>query len=136
MTVDPDFTEALRKIELPGNVRQLEHIVCRTLAEKSGAGALALRDLPPEVLRQLAGQTQDVGDAESTVPKVEVATPLSFDTDDWQLSHFLDSCERMLLERVLQKACGNRSKAARLLGITPRSVYNKLHKHHLRLTKA
>ena len=64
MTVEPDFVEALRKIGLPGNVRQLEHIVCQALVGKSGAGALALRDLPPEVWQQLAGQTQDVGDAE------------------------------------------------------------------------
>jgi DNA-binding protein Fis len=39
----------------------------------------------------------------------------------------------MLLERALQKTCGNQSKAARILGITPRSVYNKLRKHHLQL---
>jgi transcriptional regulator with GAF, ATPase, and Fis domain len=136
MIVESDFAEALRTIGLPGNVRQLEHIVCRAVAEKSGAGALALRDLPPEILRQLAGQTQGVGDAESGVPRVEVATPLSFDTDHWQLSHFLDSCEKMLLERALQKTSGNQSKAARILGITPRSVYNKLRKHHLPLNAA
>jgi len=136
MTVEPDFAEALGKIGLPGNVRQLEHIVCQALVGKSGAGALALRDLPPEVWRKLAGQTQDVGDAESAAPTVELATSLSFDPDHWQLSHFLDACEKMLLERALQRACGNQSKAAALLGITSRSVYNKLRKHHLRLKVA
>jgi len=130
LTVESDFAEALKRIGLPGNVRQLEHIVCRALVEKSGAGVLALRDLPPEVWRQLAGQSQDVRNAESTVPKLTIPAPPSFDTDHWQLSRFLASCEKMLLESALQKACGNQSKAAHLLGITPRSVYNKLRKHH------
>jgi DNA-binding NtrC family response regulator len=136
MTVESDFAEALKTIVLPGNVRQLEHIICQALSVKSAGGALALRDLPLEVWRQLARETQDVGDTESTARKVDVAMPLSFDPEDWQLSHFLASCEKILLERALQKTCGNQSKAARLLGITPRSVYNKLHKHHLQLQPA
>jgi DNA-binding protein Fis len=32
---------------------------------------------------------------------------------------------------VLQVAHGNQSEAARLIGITPRSVYNKLQRHEL-----
>ena len=37
-----------------------------------------------------------------------------------------------LLEAALHKAHGNQSQMARLLGITPRSIYNKVHKYQLR----
>jgi len=136
ITLEPDFIEALRKIELSGNVRELEHIVCQALVNKSSAGALSLRDLPPEIWLQLTERTQDMRDAEAAGPAVEIAPPASSKIDHWQLHRFLDSCERVLLEKALQKTCGNQSKTARLLGITPRSVYNKLRKHHLRLEGA
>jgi DNA-binding NtrC family response regulator len=114
-------------------VRQLEDIVCQSLVKKSNVGSLALRDLPREIWLQLAGQTRDACDAEAAGPALEVAAPLVFETDYWQLHRFLDSCERTLLEKALRKTCGNQSKTARLLGITPRSVYNKIRKHHLGL---
>ena len=39
--------------------------------------------------------------------------------------------ERLIVEQAVQRAGGNQAHAARLLGITPRSVYNKLRKHGL-----
>ena len=137
ITMEPDFIEALEKIEFTGNIRQLEHVVCQALIKKAVAGPLALRDLPVEVWRQLAEQrSEEVRDAESAVSIIDVAKTLSFDSDHCRLSHFLDSCEKMLLERTLQNTRGNQSKAARILGITPRSVYNKLRKHHVQLNAA
>jgi DNA-binding NtrC family response regulator len=35
------------------------------------------------------------------------------------------------MEAALAASGGNQSRAARLLGITARSVYNKIRKHHL-----
>jgi DNA-binding NtrC family response regulator len=32
----------------------------------------------------------------------------------------------------MKRTRGNQSEIARLLGITPRSVYNKVHKYHLK----
>ena len=47
------------------------------------------------------------------------------------LNQCLSLCEREIILAALREARHNQSEAARLLGLTPRSVYNKLRKHHL-----
>jgi DNA-binding NtrC family response regulator len=37
--------------------------------------------------------------------------------------------ERELIERAMRQAGGNRTKAAEILGITPRGLYNKLRRN-------
>jgi len=44
----------------------------------------------------------------------------------------MEICERHALEAAMERTRGNQSETAKLLGITPRSVYNKLRKHRLR----
>jgi len=60
-----------------------------------------------------------------------VGSFLSLEENEWNLSRSLLFCERLLLEATLRAARGNQTHAARLLGITPRSVYNKIRKHNL-----
>ena len=54
---------------------------------------------------------------------------------EWNLARTLDYCEALLLEAALRRSGGNQSKAAQLMGITPRSVYNKIRKHGFELAK-
>jgi two-component system response regulator AtoC len=63
------------------------------------------------------------------VPGLDVSRLLVL--NDWNLTRALDSCERSFVEAALQASRGNQTDTARLLGITPRSVYNKIRKHHL-----
>ena len=51
------------------------------------------------------------------------------DANGWNLSRSLAHCEREAVEAAIQRAHGNQSESARLLGITPRSVYNKIRKY-------
>jgi transcriptional regulator with PAS, ATPase and Fis domain len=132
--VSSEFVEALMRIGLPGNVRQLENIVRTAILIKADDSPLGLSDLTPAVWRHISDEIEP-----ATQP-----TPVSaldadnyfqniLDENSWNLLRSLDYCERRLLECVLRSAHGNQSQAARLIGITPRSVYNKLHKHKLNL---
>src|SRR5207244_3700643 len=44
----------------------------------------------------------------------------------------LEVLERELILRALERAAGNKSRAARLLGLTRRTLYSRLERHGLR----
>lgn len=150
LSVAPDFVDALMQAELPGNARELENLVRRALVNKDDDTRLSLSDLPQEIWQQLseqgnsppipsetAGQEKDIRKSAPETPRQDVLSYFVnlLDVNGWNLSRSLQYCERLLLEVALHLAHGNQSHTARLLGITPRSVYNKVHKHQLPLEK-
>jgi len=136
-TIGSDFIRGLEKSSLPGNARQLENVVRRALLDWEGTGSLSLRNLPPEIWQELseapglatsppeAGESRELA---STAP-LEVHAVEYLQRHDWNLTHAIQYLESVLVRGALTAAGGNQSEAARLLGITPRSVYNKLHKY-------
>jgi transcriptional regulator with PAS, ATPase and Fis domain len=148
LSVAPDFVDALTQVELPGNARQVENLVRRALVSKDDETRLSLSDLPQEIWQQLseqgnsppipsetAGEERNVRNSTPEMPRHDIPSYLMnlLDVNGWNLSQSLQYCEKLLLEVALRFAHGNRSQTARLLGITPRSVYNKVHKHQLHL---
>ena len=90
----------------PGNVRQLEHFIERALvlSDTHAIGA-------PEVLRELEGGGRP---NESAIASL----------DDQR-----KGVERGALQRALAQAGDNRTQAARILGVSRRTFYNKLREH-------
>ena len=144
-SVDRDFIEALSQLELPGNVRQLENIVRRAVLNKMDDTHLGLSDFPPEIWQQLCAQRQaDSGQAGAECQANSAVVPNSpcsstefiaslftrMDSKEWNLARAVAYCQRLLVEAALQRAQGNHSQAARILGVTPRTLYNKLKKLH------
>ena len=124
------FVAALSQVELPGNVRQLENLVRRAIAQADGARPLGLEDLPAEVWKELSRRVERLDDRASS-PGVPDGWPAVLDANGWNLTRSMRACERMLLQAALSRMQGNQSKTARLLGVTPRSIYTKLRKHRL-----
>jgi transcriptional regulator with GAF, ATPase, and Fis domain len=96
----------------PGNVRELENVIERAVALETTGTILAER--LPETL--LAPQGSGRGEV------------LDF-TQGFSLDRHLESIEAGLLRRALEQAEGNRATAARLLGVTPRSLRYLIRKH-------
>jgi len=139
LTVGTDFLEGLREVELPGNVRQLENLVRQALVRKTTNLPLSISDLPVEILLQLLGTEETPGatKAEQLIT-VDSKTMLSslihlLDANGWNLPRSMEICERHAMEAAMGRTQGNQTETARLLGITPRSVYNKLRKHKMKM---
>ena len=143
VVIGNDFLEAVRELELPGNARELENLVRRALIHRRSSIALSLADMPQEILGRLAEKSSL--DSNETTPARQPDHLDGPDIDDCEVSlnrllqlhhgklaETLDHCERSLISLALKESKGNQSLAGRLLGITPRSIYNKLRKHHLR----
>ena len=131
--VNTDFLDAVQQMKLSGNARQLENIVRRALLNAAGKSSLSLNDLTTAEWQLLAGNENSVAMTNKTET---VNTQAGFSQilrlNDCNLSKSLDYCERALLKCALQFTHGNQSQTARLMGITPRSVYNKIQKYKLR----
>jgi two-component system response regulator PilR (NtrC family) len=101
----------------PGNVRELENVMERAVALEVTEAILPER--LPESLR---------GGAPSGSPAVEIGPGFSLDD-------YLRVLEGNLLMQALEKAQGDRSEAARILGVTPRSLRYLIQKHALPAVK-
>ncbi|MEW6676974.1 MAG: sigma-54 dependent transcriptional regulator [Pseudomonadota bacterium] len=99
----PEVLERLAAYDWPGNVRELEGVVQRALVLAGGA-ALTPADLPAE-LRSPPAQL-------STAPWLPAAT--------------LEEVEAFWIRHILEQCGGNRTQAARRLGIDPSTLWRKL----------
>jgi len=138
------FVEALAQVPLAGNVRQLENLVRQAMVNKRDDAPLDLSDLSPEIWRQLStgpqpvavgtvgAQRDDFAVASALIADSSVEVASAVEPAEWNLSRALRSCEMQLLQAAMRQTMGNQSKAGQILGITARSVYNKLRKHRLR----
>ncbi len=138
--VGEDFIEALALTDLPGNARQLENIVRNAMISHREDRFLTLNDLPPNVWRELSEPihltsptlpepADSIAPFDSQQPLGTLANMLA--STGSNLAQCLAHCEKILVQRAMEQACGNQSETARILGITARSVYNKLRKHSL-----
>jgi transcriptional regulator with GAF, ATPase, and Fis domain len=124
--VDATLVSAVRALHFPGNVRQLENVIRYAIAQAGQEGTPTLAHLPPSAWDELSRGDAAAKDEQ---PRQRPEAPL--ETQTWNLSRSIAIHERQLIEAALARARGNRTATARLLGITPRSVFNKIRKHRL-----
>jgi two-component system response regulator PilR (NtrC family) len=110
-----DALRALERYDFPGNVRELENILERAVA-LSASRVVGLGDLPPAVS----------GAAGAPGPALLQLPPGGCDLDS-----LVNEVERRLLVEALERTGGVRTAAARLLGISFRSLRYRLQKHAL-----
>jgi DNA-binding NtrC family response regulator len=126
--VDPQVIEVFRRAELPGNVRALENTIRRMLAFKTAGNRLELADLPESFLREVSD-----GSGQKAVGAVlSDAFARQLAAGRMNLADALDAVERQILQAVLnQERAASRTELAGRLGVTRRTLYNKLRQHRL-----
>jgi len=115
--ISRDALEWLLAHHWPGNVRELRNAIERAILMCDG-GLITREHLP-------ALSTGNGAGAEDLNRWLDPAASLPPGGID------LDAIERVLLEKALRQAKGNKSTAARLLGLTRAKLYSRLEKHGL-----
>ena len=113
-----DALDALVAYAWPGNIRELKNAIERALLLCDG-GPITREHLPafrasaPATGRDIDGWL----DPEVALPSAGID---------------LEAIERLLLEKALKQAQGNKTKAAHLLGLTRAKLYSRMEKHGMR----
>lgn len=113
--------EALAAYDFPGNVRELENILERALAFSSD-GEILPEDLGlPALMQRFAPElmSETISVPTSGAMLQEVVLPEVLPTD---LTAYLEEVERQLIRRALQQTQDNRTAAAKLLGVSFRTL--------------
>jgi DNA-binding NtrC family response regulator len=108
--VSEEAMTLLQAYSWPGNVRQLENVIERAVALETTEAVL--RERLPDAIR-----------------RPETAEPLPAIGDGFNMDAFLLSVEARLLNQALDRSSGDRAEAARLLGISSRSLRYLIQKH-------
>jgi DNA-binding NtrC family response regulator len=102
---DPELLQALRVHPWPGNVRQLRNIIERAVIVSHEA-LLSVDDLPPDFRPQRAEGSVEI-----------------------RLGSSLNEIERQLIYRTIEFAGGNKTRAAEILGVSLKTLYNRLERY-------
>ncbi|MEX2180296.1 MAG: sigma-54 dependent transcriptional regulator [Gemmatimonadaceae bacterium] len=116
--IAPDAMALLQRYEWPGNVRELQHAVERAVILTQGSVLLASSfDM---IRASVTGRGSPLERAASATTDAAAATGIVLTSCN------LDDAEAVLIKRALEETAGNRTRAAELLGITTRTLRNKL----------
>ncbi|HZU36050.1 MAG TPA: helix-turn-helix domain-containing protein, partial [Gemmataceae bacterium] len=120
------LVEALRHLPWEGNSRQLENTIRQMVAHKERGHCLVPSDLPAWALEALTAPAVPTEDAEDASD--ETATPEGITLP---FTEAIEAYERRLLAAALTRYEGNRTQAAAALGLSPRTIFNKIRKYKL-----
>ena len=130
----PGAMDALIHYAWPGNVRELENVIERAVVLLLGE-YVSERELPPQVLRQ-SGQKVGVQEHSGEQVNWEAqaaysldSTPTNAPTNAPVKAVTLKDMEREVIMATLAEAGGNKSEAAKRLGITRKTLHLKLQKY-------
>jgi len=105
--IDKPTLETLKSYPWPGNIRELKNVIERMVV-LSSQETLQLQDVPQDILKQ-GGQTSNI-------------LPVNLNLKD---------AEKELILQKLARNNGNKSKAAKELGISRRTLYRKLDEYKI-----
>jgi DNA-binding NtrC family response regulator len=102
--IDPEALRALQRYAWPGNIRELRNVIERAII-LSGSEFIEAKHLPPDLS----------GERAARMPKEGLAPGMR-----------VDEVERRLIELTLVHTRNNKTRAAEILGITTKTLQNKL----------
>ncbi len=108
--LSPDATDCLLRYQWPGNIRELQNTVER-MRVLSGGSKISVQELPTSIRNPSSPHNE---------LKLKDITSIHLT---------LEELERLHILRCLEHFEGNKTRAAQSLGITIKTLYNKLHRY-------
>jgi len=136
--VDNACLEALKARSWPGNVRELRNVIERAVIVTTGP-LITVADLPAERAHAAspAQSARPSQTSESSQPAHETqSAPVVSEPPEsvLPLGQPLREMERQLILKTLEMTGGNRLRTAEILGISPKTLYNKLGRYQAKST--
>lgn len=125
--IEEDALDALRAYAWPGNVRQLHNVLERAGVMAEG-DALRREDLPPEVLGAGGRNWADASAARADSPESGLEDGSASGPVELAPLAELVELERQKVAAALSRSRGNKSQAARLLGVPRSTLFSKMRK--------
>lgn len=117
VTIEADAIEVLNQYAWPGNVRELQNVLARaSIICKSKV--ISVSDLPSDMTLHLISENISFNNKNLAVSILSIPKTTA-------------AIEKDLIVRALIETAGNKSKAAKLLEISERSLWNKLSLYNL-----
>ncbi len=106
---EPEVLKTLQNYAWPGNIREFRNVILRSMLAAQKATVIKLRHLPKEIRKPSLGKGSIVIQPGTSLAEVE---------------------KKMIIE-TLKAVGGNKLQAANVLGISRRSLYNKLEEYRI-----
>jgi DNA-binding NtrC family response regulator len=116
LTMSQEGMRRLMAYHWPGNVRQLENVVERSIAFSQGRPQVEVQDLSSE--------------AYSNQPPPNALTDISFPDEGLDFDEYIWRIERALIKQALDRTSGNKRQAAKLLSLKRTTLVEKLKRMH------
>jgi DNA-binding NtrC family response regulator len=122
----------LNQYPWPGNVRELANVIQKTVIFNRGA-PLCAEDIAKAISEHGPAQTEENGEKEEQVLRRIFRHAIVSGTGDNLFEEFMDNLARHFISEALNVSGGNRSRAAKILGLSRPTLHAKMEKYGLKL---
>jgi DNA-binding NtrC family response regulator len=129
--MSPGVLEALERHQWPGNVRELRNVLERAVI-LAGEGTIEVKHLPAFLQTDRAASAAAGSPSGSSttnggeVPPAVIVTPEDSEAIRFQIGTTVEEAEKGLILRTLEHTRNNKTRAAEILGISLKTLHNKL----------
>jgi DNA-binding NtrC family response regulator len=121
-SISPEALELLMRYSWPGNIRELANVI-EQICVLSDRQKIETQDLPLDILNQVIH-----------IPKLSYRKPTE-PSEVLPLQEVVENSEQRAVERALTATSGNKKAAAKLLGISRVTLYEKIRRYGIPLNR-